>query len=200
MRDRVPEILEDMARDNIILKENRWPYVGTRAPVPSSQKSRTIKSRGPLYPEGLCSKKTAAEPKPKALNTETKAARLRREAAEKMIKAREQQAAAREQEQQDVLAKQREVNLRFSKTLKAAKKGTDNRNKARQASRARQTREATEFARQEKAEREAKLAAMAPVWERTRDDQMRQRVQDDIDEAMMSTGADMLMDGTSGWK
>ena len=33
MKDTIPDVLEDIARDNIILKENRWPYVSTRAPV-----------------------------------------------------------------------------------------------------------------------------------------------------------------------
>jgi len=50
--DRTERILEDVARDNLILKENRWPYVSTRAPVPISTDALTTtrRERKPLYP------------------------------------------------------------------------------------------------------------------------------------------------------
>jgi len=207
MKDRIPEILEDMARDSIILKENRWPYVSTRAPVPSSERNESfrLKNREPLYPPELCSSagpSQLSKSQGKGNNKETKAARLRREHAQKTLREREEQAHKKKQANDDILAKQKKVNMRLTKKLNATKKKGDDVNRARAAARAQQRRQLAEFAQQEKAKLDAKISAQPPVWERTRDDAMKQRALDDIQEAMMSTGADTVAPivGSSDWK
>ena len=94
-----------------------------------------------------------------------------------------------------------QVNKRLTKKLNATKKKGDDINRARAAARAQQRRQLEEFSQQAKTKLEAKISAQPPVWERTRDDAMKQRALDDIQEAMMSTGADTYVPsvGSSEW-
>lgn len=149
MKDRIPGILEDMARDNIILKENRWPYVSTRAPVtscahcnklcslidlshsllqvPSSEKNesfRSLNNRPPLYPPELCSSVHSTS-KPKSKKGETKSARLRREHAQKLLVDREEQARRKQEEERQRKEGQRKLNREYAKKLSSTKRKED---------------------------------------------------------------------------
>lgn len=184
--DRTERILEDVARDNLILKEARWPYVSTRAPVPVSTDAfgDSRRERKPLYP-GKPSKgrsKSAKKPRPKGPAT-TLAAELRQAQTRKlMLERKEKEIAAKKQEKKRI-EHQKKVNERVRGTLPKTTVKT-NRDRERKAERKRMIEEEKSQAAQMKKDREDKLNRQAPIWERTRMDMVRLRAQDAIDEIM----------------
>lgn len=128
MKDRIPDVLEDIARDNIILKENRWPYVSTRAPVPPSEKSFRLKKREPLYPEALSSSKRTTAPRSKSAGPrrrDTAKTRAMQESIKKKQEEKAMQAAIVKRKEANIKKRQKEVNRRMQPALRATCRRND---------------------------------------------------------------------------
>jgi len=188
--DRTERILEDVARDNLILKEARWPYVSTRAPVPVSTDAfgGSRRERKPLYP-GKPSKgrsKSARKPRPTGPST-TLAAELRQAQTRKLMLERKEKEIATKKEEKKRVQHQKQVNERVARLL-PSKTAKTNRDQERKAERKRMIAEEKHQAAEMRREREDKLASQAPIWERTRMDMVQLRAQDAIEEIMATSG------------
>jgi len=199
-KDREERILEDIARDNIILKENRWPYVSTRAPIPTSNEA-LARPRKPLYP-GAKAKPGKSKPgrRPSSASTtrrklpqSTLAADYRKAQTQKLLLERERKKLKDEKAEQARLKRQQSIDKRVSSRLR--KEGAfemedirKQEEKERAAERARMKKEERRQVEEDRLLLQAKLEQQPSIWERTRYDAVRMKAQDVIEEIMAQTG------------
>jgi len=193
MKDTIPDVLEDIARDNIILKENRWPYVSTRAPVPPSEKSFRLKNRGPLYPEALSSSSKKQPARAKSAGPrrrDTAKTRAMQEAIKKKQEDKAMQDAIKKKKESDIKKRQKEVNRRMQPALRATCRRNDD--EARSVQARKQNRERSAAAKRAHADLMAKVEARPSIVITTQQDQIRRNVEDQIQECMEMSGADRI--------